>query len=375
MFGSNTSTLTGGEVKQIYACLLAVFLSMFAAHADACSTFVIETDDELVFGRSLDWKTSVGLVIVNKRGLHKTALADPPEKPISWVSKYGSVTFNQVGRELPYGGMNEAGLVVENMTLRQTEYPKPDNRPIACEVQWIQYQLDNHSTVKEVIRSDKDLRISQAESNLHFLVADRDGNVASIEFLGGKMVVHTGERFPVPVLTNCSYGDGIWHLRDKNFDADEMPNFHIWRMAVASKMIEDYKTGRATGEASKSAVDYSFTILNSILHKTMKWRVVYDIAKLKVYFNTNEQEEIKSVDLGAFDFACETPAKMIDINTSEGGDVSDSFVDYDPEVNFTTIARAFEAFKKTGFLEHYDESDLREYSRFCDGYKCGAATD
>ena len=35
--------------------------------------------------------------------------------PASWVSKYGSVTFNQYGRELPTGGMNEAGLVVETI--------------------------------------------------------------------------------------------------------------------------------------------------------------------------------------------------------------------------------------------------------------------
>jgi len=31
----------------------------------------------------------------------------------------GSVTFNQVGRDLPYGGINEAGLVVEHMTLEK----------------------------------------------------------------------------------------------------------------------------------------------------------------------------------------------------------------------------------------------------------------
>jgi choloylglycine hydrolase len=32
-------------------------------------------------------------------------------KTISWISKYGSITFNQYGREFPTGGMNEKGLV------------------------------------------------------------------------------------------------------------------------------------------------------------------------------------------------------------------------------------------------------------------------
>jgi choloylglycine hydrolase len=42
-------------------------------------------------------------------------LPTPGEKPLTWVATYGSVSFNQNGRELPCGGINEAGLVIEQM--------------------------------------------------------------------------------------------------------------------------------------------------------------------------------------------------------------------------------------------------------------------
>ncbi len=66
--------------------------------------------------------------MINQRNLEKVALVDLAEKPAKWISKFGSITFNQIGRDLPYGGMNENGLVVEQMTLDQTVYLSRDNR-------------------------------------------------------------------------------------------------------------------------------------------------------------------------------------------------------------------------------------------------------
>jgi len=107
----------------------------------------------LVFGRNLDCFSGTGLIIVNPRNLEKAALIDPSEKPSKWVSKFGSITFNQIGRELPFGGINENGLVVEHMTLDNTVYPSKDNRYAIGAFQWIRFELDNYSTIEEVISS------------------------------------------------------------------------------------------------------------------------------------------------------------------------------------------------------------------------------
>ena len=70
------------------------------------------------------------MVCTNLKGLYKTSLKTGNANTISWVSKYGSITFNQYGKEFPTGGMNETGLVVELMWAAGSQYPKPDNR--AC---------------------------------------------------------------------------------------------------------------------------------------------------------------------------------------------------------------------------------------------------
>src|SRR4029078_10550574 len=98
-----------------------------------------------------------------------------------WRSRYGSITFNQYGKEFPTGGMNEKGLVVELMWLDETKYPSADKRPAIGVLQWIQYQLDNSTTIDEVIATDKKLRISATGTTpLHYLVADAYGKVATI---------------------------------------------------------------------------------------------------------------------------------------------------------------------------------------------------
>lgn len=96
---------------------LLISLSLFTAGISACTTFCLKNDGEVLFGKNYDWMIGDGLLFVNKRGVVKAATAEGAPHPAKWVSKYGSVTFNQYGRENPSGGMNESGLVIELMWL------------------------------------------------------------------------------------------------------------------------------------------------------------------------------------------------------------------------------------------------------------------
>src|SRR3712207_5256230 len=95
---------------------LAVLLAL-PARGSACTTFCLRAGDGVVFGKNYDFSIGYGMVVTNKRGVAKTALLETDDRPARWVSRYGSITFNQFGRESPSGGMNEAGLVVELMWL------------------------------------------------------------------------------------------------------------------------------------------------------------------------------------------------------------------------------------------------------------------
>ena len=111
------------------------------------------------------------------------------KNPARWNSKYGSITFNQYGREAPSGGMNEAGLVIELMWLDDTQYPQPDSRAEVDVLEWIQYNLDTAASVAEVIKSSEAIRIA-SPVKLHYLTSDREGNSATIEFLDGNCGSH-----------------------------------------------------------------------------------------------------------------------------------------------------------------------------------------
>jgi penicillin V acylase-like amidase (Ntn superfamily) len=66
-----------------------------------------------LIGKSFDSIVKAGMIFTNKRGQIKSAAVFPPERPLEWVSLYGSVTFSQCGKEFPVSGINERGLVAE----------------------------------------------------------------------------------------------------------------------------------------------------------------------------------------------------------------------------------------------------------------------
>jgi len=340
-------------------CILLIFLVLRASQS--CTTFCLDKGDQLVFGKNQDSIDS-GLMIVNKRGVLKTAKVNDKEprvsQPVSWTSQYGSVTFNRFGREQPFGGMNEAGLVVEQMTLFETKYPGPDLRPYINSGQWIQYQLDNSSMVEEVIASDSKLRITDMlkDPGQHFLVSDRRGNCAAIEFINGKLVHYTEKSMPIKVLSNRAYAECITY-----WEQSELP---IWdysdavkRFAKAADMVKHYNP-----VTSGPAVDYAFDILKNVTMRgtylTTGRSIVYDIKNLRVYFRTFEKEQIRYADLSSFDFSCKTPVKVLYVNEDLRGDVSKNFVNYTYEINRDLIKNAIPDISDEDLnaLAHYPET-------------------
>jgi penicillin V acylase-like amidase (Ntn superfamily) len=181
------------------------------ANSLACSSFCLDNGDHCVFGANQDNQIDIGLLFVNKRNILKTAW-DPSTtgEYARWISKYGSVTIVHAGYQMAWAGMNEAGLMISTMALGATQNPPPDERPPLESSFWAQYQLDNHSMIEEVIASDSLVRIHDTVD--HYLICDRTGDCATIEFLEGEMVAHTGEALPVKALTNSVYEEalGYW---------------------------------------------------------------------------------------------------------------------------------------------------------------------
>ncbi|HEY9423087.1 MAG TPA: linear amide C-N hydrolase, partial [Thermoanaerobaculia bacterium] len=299
----------------------------------ACTTFCLKKGERAVFGKNYDWMVPDGLVIVNKRGVAKTSTVPPAEKPAKWVSRYGSVTFNQYGRELPSGGMNERGLAIELMWLDETLYPAPDGRPAVGCLDWIQYQLDNHATVAEVVRHAGDLRVSSM-AKIHFLVCDKGGSCATVEFLDGKPVIHTGSDLPDRALANDTYESSV-RFRKRNPAGARGPG-SLARFSRAAARVEAY-----AAKPAGDPVAYAFETLADVAQGDYtQWSIVYDLQGAQVHWRTRENPRIRTVALSDFDFSCGTPVKLLDIHAGEGK-VAGLFTDYKVERNRALVEASF----------------------------------
>ena len=69
--------------------------------AHPCTSFSFDNNGQIVIEKNYDWSIGEGLIIVNKRGVKKIAEQHrnlKSDKPARWTSKFGSVTFNQMGK-------------------------------------------------------------------------------------------------------------------------------------------------------------------------------------------------------------------------------------------------------------------------------------
>jgi penicillin V acylase-like amidase (Ntn superfamily) len=339
---NETASVPRRHVRTAALCLVALPLALLASGAgrpEGSTAFVMKNAGTVVLAKSLDGPLGDGFLFVNKRGVVKEAFGIRSGEPLRWTSKYGSVTFNQFGREFPFGGMNEEGLVIEELA-GPASYPSGGERPAANELQWIQYQLDSQRTVKDVLKSEARLRISRLLFDLHFLVADRSGRTAVVEFAGGRMVSFSGNDLPVRVLTNDGYEESLGYLKmHRGFGGERAvskgPGSEE-RFVRAATLLEDYEWP-LQGVLS----DHAFAVLKSVEQADTQWSIVYNITRRLVFFKTRAHRRLKIVNLGALEFSCGSPAEMLPLDTEAGWVLTASFAPYDPQKNRLLLAAVF----------------------------------
>ena len=332
--------------------LIMLFIGLLPLDLGSCTTFCFkDKEGNIFFGRNFDFPTGAGAVHINQRGIEKTSPPLPNEKPFTWISKYGSITFNQNGREYPYGGINEAGLVIEQMMLNETKYPASDKRYGLQELQWIQYQLDVAATVDEVIKSDSLVHVSvNSMAPLHFSVADVHGNYAAIEYLNGKIEIHTGRDAVNHVLANDTYEAS---LRDK------AANNAKSRFVRAANMIEVYDKTKGNG------VDYAFEILSNVAQgEWTRWSIVYDLKKRTIYYKTGLNNNIRKIKMDSFDFSGSERRLFADIdqNVTEAKD----FKLFDCDLNYKLIDKVW---SNVDFLKNVPEAQKKACAYYPDTIK------
>lgn len=333
-------------IKHIMVLLLV--LVAMPANTIACSAFLLQTDDQCIIGFNENWKSMPGIVAVNKRNIAKTSLSwealTSPEplldQKIKWVSKYGSVSFNLLGLDLPCYGVNEEGLFIVELFLDNT-YSKPDpSRAEMFWAHWIQFQLDNYATVDEVVENLSNAPVIDwwpTFPGSHFYLADKQGVTAAIEQIDGEFQVSRNHTMPIPILCNEPYQKDLKQTMGYDFMSGETrfdKNTSEWndRFAKATYLLNAY-------DSKLSPIDYSWHVLDSIYPG--EWQLVADLTNGTLYFRSDVGPEIKELNLSSCNFDDPTTIEYLDINSTLKGNVDQELKTLTPSLNDQYVDKGF----------------------------------
>jgi penicillin V acylase-like amidase (Ntn superfamily) len=189
---------------------LAVFVAatLVAANprlAEACTrALYVAKDGTVIVGRSMDWGEDMhSNMWVLPRGMKRDGRGG--KNTVSWESKYGSLVVSayDIGTA---EGMNEKGLVVNELALVESNYGKPaEGAKVISLSTWPQYVLDNFATVADAVADlrKENFRVQTVvlgtgrPANMHLVISDVTGDSAVFEYVDGKLVVHHGKQYRV----------------------------------------------------------------------------------------------------------------------------------------------------------------------------------
>ncbi|WP_295749290.1 linear amide C-N hydrolase [Undibacterium sp.] len=185
--------------------IAATLLSSSPQLAEACTrALYVAKDGTVIVGRSMDWGEDMASNMwVLPRGMKRDGRGG--KNTVNWESKYGSliVTAYDIGTA---EGMNEKGLVVNELALVESNYGKPaEGSKLISLSTWPQYVLDNFATVAEAVADLKQEKFrvqtvvlgTGRPANMHLVISDASGDSAVFEYVDGKLVIHHGKQYKV----------------------------------------------------------------------------------------------------------------------------------------------------------------------------------
>lgn len=99
-------------------------------------------------------------------------------------------------------------------------------------------------------------------------------------------------------------------------------DYSLKRFVWAARGVEEWDS-----EANGSPIDYAFEILDKVAVQFTMFRIVYDPGHNRIHYFNQSNPHARSIDCSAFDYSCETPVKVLDINAGQAGDVTQMFTD------------------------------------------------
>ena len=256
----------------------------------SCALFSAMGDEKnRIYGRNFDWYYSPALMLFYDPpdGYASVSMVDLAYLGVEEETASGLADLPLEERlfllnavYLPFDGMNEAGLAIGMAAVFESVSGYDSTKESIGSVEIIREVLDHASSVSEAIALFASYNIDfGGEPPIHYLVADRSGESALIEFVDGEMVVLPNEN-PWQVATN--------HLRATAVGSGGCNRYLIiddrledtgGRMDFSSSMDVLYDTGQP--DSTQWSIVYNMT--------TGEMHIALDMDLENIYSFTLEQ--------------------------------------------------------------------------------------
>lgn len=300
-----------------------------------CTSVVVGDKNLFLLGQNYDFAYDHGAIFVQGRGKQKYSLGEKNDLPVKWMTKYSSIIISQFGRELPASGMNEKGLIVQQLWNLDGSFPKIDPSRTAAvnELQWVQYQLDTAQSTDDVISSLSSISIKKSFAELHYVVCDSSSKCALIEYDGGDLKIYRRNKDYEPsTITNNSLPNSVaFYEPFKNKPLEDIPikkkSLNVFARAAWMADHFNYSSNEEKSAISnlhsilaKSAVDYEFmdlirSIFSSQPPSITAWSVVYDSKSLSLTFKSRKNSSLRTIAAAKLFRQCGTSDLALNIDS------------------------------------------------------------
>lgn len=297
-----------GKISFLFLIFLFVSTIFYA-----CTVIYWNQSPDKLIGRNMDWYANAETEFwVLPRGIKRDGMVG--KNSMKWESKYGSTI---VYFEAPIDGINEKGLTAHVLWLGESDFGKRDEKKPGMALGfWLQYYLDNFATVKEAVEFTKknnfqlvNTEFEGRKVGVHMYLADKSGDIAIIEYIDGKPIIHHGKEYVV--MTNSpTYDKQIANLEQYKVygGTKDLPGSTeaADRFVRAMYYLEnlplptDYEDGiakifsviRNVSQPFRNNVDP-----NRPDSSTTRWRTVIDITNDIYYFEATNSPNLVWLDM------------------------------------------------------------------------------
>ncbi len=336
--------------KTLSILLSAIFAVTTSGLTYACALIMSTSDQGTLIGRTMEWfgpiKPKIAIYPRNYPG-------SDAKSSLKWVSKYGVLTIEDSesnGNIVITEGINEKGLTAHILVQEDARMPgHAQNKPDVDFLVWVRYVLETNATVSEAIADLKNYQIRLREGDYngvtvkiaqHYALMDATGDAAVIEFNQGKLEVFHGAQYNV--LTNApNLPEQLKNLKKirsekKQYSVAHLPggadamnrfvrgSFYMETMprpdtsaravaymeeAIDAMSVPPFDTSKEPKRLLDSLTDHLASLVTGLPPSMLddaweaRWRVVYDLRKMNVYFTETYSGRKVYLRLNEMDFS------------------------------------------------------------------------